>query len=54
MEHKQFDEYVSCMYVSEDKKILVGASGEGTIQGFNIRGKKPDTMSEGELEQLIK
>jgi len=52
MEHRKFEEFVSSFIVSEDGKTLIAASGEGTIQSFNLRGRRPDIQSEvyeGEL-----
>ena len=48
MTFKRFDEYVSSFL----KIDLIAASGEGTIQSFDLRHKKPDIQSEmydGEL-----
>jgi len=55
MECKQFDEFVSDLFVDDAKRMMVASSGEGTIQSFNIRGKKPDAQSEvyeGEMNCL--
>lgn len=48
MESRQFDEHVNDIFfdAATDDKIMVASSGEGTIQSFNIRGKRPDTQSE--------
>jgi len=51
MTFKRFEEYVSS-FVTIDSKTLVAASGEGTIQSFDLRMRKPDIQSEvydGEL-----
>jgi len=51
MTFKRFDGYVSS-FLKIDKHHLVAASGEGTIQSFDLRRKKPDIQSEmynGEL-----
>lgn len=51
MTYKRFEEYVSS-FLKIDDKTLVVASGEGTIQSFDLRMKKPDIQSEvynGEL-----
>ena len=51
----QFDEFVSDLFVDDAKRIMVASSGEGTVQSFNIRGKKPDAQSEvyeGEMNCL--
>lgn len=49
MEAKPFEEFVSDIYfnpeVDEGRKMVV-SSGEGTIQSFNVRGKRPDLQSE--------
>ena len=57
MESKQFDEHVNDIFFdsSIDEKTLIASSGEGTIQSFNIRGKRPDVQSEvyeGELSGM--
>ena len=47
----RFDEYVSS-FLHIDEHHLLAASGEGTIQSFDLRHKKPDIQSEvyeGEL-----
>jgi len=51
MTFKRFDEYVSS-FLHIDEHHLLAASGEGTIQSFDLRHKKPDIQSEvyeGEL-----
>eukprot|EP00092_Neocalanus_flemingeri_P023196 GFUD01025153.1.p1 GENE.GFUD01025153.1~~GFUD01025153.1.p1 ORF type:complete len:471 (-),score=144.87 GFUD01025153.1:1127-2539(-) len=51
MTFKRFDEYVSS-FLKMDENHLIAASGEGTIQSFDLRQKKPDIQSEmydGEL-----
>jgi len=51
MTFKRFDEYVSS-FLMMDEHHLIAASGEGTIQSFDLRYKKPDIQSEmydGEL-----
>jgi WD40 repeat protein len=54
MTFKRFDEYVSS-FIKMDDRTLVAASGEGTIQSFDLRQRKPDIQSEmydGELNCL--
>jgi len=54
MTYKRFDEYVSS-FLKIDDKTLIAASGEGTIQSFDLRQRKPDIQSEmydGELNCL--
>jgi len=48
MESKQFDEHVNDIFFDSllDERTMVASSGEGTIQSFNIRGKRPDMQSE--------
>jgi len=48
MESKQFDEHVNDIFFDPllDERTMVASSGEGTIQSFNIRGKRPDIQSE--------
>jgi len=46
MECRKFEEFVSSFMVSDDGKTLVAASGEGTIQSFNLRGRRADVQSE--------
>jgi len=51
MTFKRFDEFVSS-FLKMDEHHLIAASGEGAIQSFDIRQKKPDIQSEmydGEL-----
>jgi len=49
MEAKPFEEFVSDIYfnpeIDEGRKMVV-SSGEGTLQSFNVRGKRPDLQSE--------
>jgi len=45
MTFKRFEEHVSS-FLSMDERILIAASGEGTIQSFDLRTKKPDIQSE--------
>ena len=49
MEAKPFEEFVSDIYfnpeVDEGRKMVI-SSGEGTLQSFNVRGKRPDLQSE--------
>jgi len=57
MESKQFDEHVNDIFFDEavDERTMIASSGEGTIQSYNIRGKRPDIQSEvyeGELSGL--
>eukprot|EP00096_Caligus_rogercresseyi_P010343 TRINITY_DN3732_c0_g1_i1.p1 TRINITY_DN3732_c0_g1~~TRINITY_DN3732_c0_g1_i1.p1 ORF type:complete len:475 (-),score=51.58 TRINITY_DN3732_c0_g1_i1:183-1490(-) len=55
MSEKQFEEFVTDICFDDEKKIMVASSGEGTIQSYNIRGKRPDTQSEvyeGQLNTL--
>ena len=58
MEAKPFEEFVSDIYfnpnVDEGRRMVV-SSGEGTLESFNVRGKRPDLQSEqygGELTSL--
>ena len=47
----RFEEFVSS-FLKIDSDHLIAASGEGTIQSFDLRQKKPDIQSEmydGEL-----
>jgi len=55
MTFKRFDEYVSSFLSVKDDKVLIASSGEGTIQSFDLRARKPDIQSEvydGELNCL--
>ena len=45
MTYKRFDEYVSDFHKVDDHHLLA-ASGEGTIQSFDLRTKRPDIQSE--------
>ena len=45
MSFKRFDEYVSS-FLKIDDRILLAASGEGTIQSFDLKQRKPDIQSE--------
>ncbi|XP_013075098.2 WD repeat-containing protein 55-like isoform X1 [Biomphalaria glabrata] len=45
MELKECEEFISDMIV-EDNKIIIAASGEGTLTAFNIRRKRMDVQSE--------
>jgi len=45
MTYKRFDEFVSDFYKVDDHHLLA-ASGEGTIQSFDLRTKRPDVQSE--------
>ena len=45
MTFKRFDEYVSS-FVKIDDRTLIAASGEGTIQNFDLRMRRPDIQSE--------
>ena len=49
MEAKPFEEFVSDIYFNPDLdegRRMVISSGEGTLQSFNVRGKRPDLQSE--------
>ena len=46
MEERSFDDYVSAFFIDPDERNLVAASGEGIIQTYNLRGRKPTTQSE--------
>jgi len=55
MTFKRFDEYVSSFLAVNNDRVLIAGSGEGTIQSFDLRTKKPDVQSEvyeGELNCL--
>jgi len=45
MTFKRFDEYVSS-FLKIDDHHLIASSGEGTIQSFDLRQKRPDIQSE--------
>ena len=45
MTYKRFDEYVSG-FLKIDENTLLAASGEGTLQSFDLRAKRPDIQSE--------
>ena len=45
MTYKRFDEFVSDFHKVDDHHLLA-ASGEGTIQSFDLRTKRPDIQSE--------
>ena len=45
MTYKKFDEFVSG-FLKIDDNHLIASSGEGTIQSFDLRTKKPDIQSE--------
>jgi len=45
MTFKRFDEFVSS-FLKIDEHHLIAASGEGTIQSFDLRHKRPDIQSE--------
>merc|ERR1712059_73302 len=54
MTFKRFDEYVSSFQLMS-ANTLIAASGEGTIQSFDLRQRKPDVQSEmydGEMNCL--
>lgn len=46
MELKECEEFISDMIIDDERKILVAASGEGTLTAFNIRRKRMDLQSE--------
>ncbi|CAL1536605.1 unnamed protein product [Lymnaea stagnalis] len=46
MEMKECDDFISDMVVEDNKKIILAASGEGTLTAFNIRRKRMDCQSE--------
>ena len=45
MTSKRFEEYVSS-FLKIDDHHLIASSGEGTIQSFDLRQKRPDIQSE--------
>ena len=45
MTYKRFDEYVSSFLKMDDNHLLA-SSGEGTIQSFDLRTRRPDIQSE--------
>ena len=45
MTYKRFDEYVSAFLKMDDNHLLA-SSGEGTIQSFDLRTRRPDIQSE--------
>uniref|UniRef100_T1IPJ2 WD repeat-containing protein 55 homolog n=1 Tax=Strigamia maritima TaxID=126957 RepID=T1IPJ2_STRMM len=45
-EQKQMEDYISCMTINEEKKILLATSGEGTLTAFNVRAKRMELQSE--------
>ena len=45
MTYKRFDENVSSFLKMDDNHLLA-SSGEGTIQSFDLRTKRPDIQSE--------
>ncbi|GIZ01900.1 WD repeat-containing protein 55 [Caerostris extrusa] len=40
------EDYISCLVVNKDKKILLATSGDGFLSAYNIRGKKLEAQSE--------
>jgi len=55
MTFKRFEEHVSSFLSLQDNKVLLATSGEGTMQSFDLRTRKPDIQSEvyeGELSCL--
>jgi len=45
MTYKRFDEFVSSFFKMDDSH-LIASSGEGTIQSFDLRTRRPDLQSE--------
>ena len=45
MTYKRFDEYMSS-FLKMDDNYLLASSGEGTIQTFDLRPRRPDIQSE--------
>ena len=45
MTYKRFDEFVSSFLKMDDNHLLA-SSGEGTIQSFDLRTRRPDIQSE--------
>jgi hypothetical protein len=45
MTFKRFEEFVSS-FCKVDDKTLLASSGEGTVQSFDLRYRKPDIQSE--------
>ncbi|XP_074641045.1 WD repeat-containing protein 55-like [Tubulanus polymorphus] len=43
---KENEEFISALHIDKDKKILLAASGEGTLTAFNIRRKRMELQSE--------
>ncbi|KAG7255974.1 hypothetical protein CRUP_019204 [Coryphaenoides rupestris] len=46
MDLKQHEDYISCMAVDQAKKILLTASGDGTMGVFNIKRRRFELLSE--------
>ena len=45
MTYKRFDEYMSS-FLKMDDNYLLASSGEGTIQSFDLRPRRPDIQTE--------
>ena len=45
MTYKRFEEFVSSFLKMDDNHLLA-SSGEGTIQSFDLRTRRPDIQSE--------
>ncbi|XP_059080515.1 WD repeat-containing protein 55 homolog [Tigriopus californicus] len=55
LECDDFTDIVKDLYVDKDCRLMIAASGEGTIMSYNVRGKKSDVQSEfyeGEMNCL--
>lgn len=55
LECDDFTDIVKDLYVDKDCRLMIAASGEGTIMSYNLRGKKSDVQSEfyeGEMNCL--
>ncbi|XP_005100082.1 WD repeat-containing protein 55 [Aplysia californica] len=46
MEMKECEDFISDMIVEDNKKIVIAASGEGTLTSFNIRRRRVELQSE--------
>ncbi|CAG0918630.1 unnamed protein product [Notodromas monacha] len=52
MEHKGHGDHITALLVHPDKKMLISASGDGTISSFNVRAKRFEVESEQRQEEL--
>ncbi|XP_064636952.1 WD repeat-containing protein 55-like isoform X2 [Lineus longissimus] len=53
MEFKENEEFISDLYIDQQKKILLATSGEGTLTAFNIRKKRMELQSESFDAELL-